>query len=62
MHSCIEAKEADGKIWECLSDEENGKVFLKDFSGKFSTKHLQIVCEDSLWDIYNDKFGQKYWY
>lgn len=48
MHSCVEANEYEGKIWECLTNEEEGKVFLIEFSGTFYTKYLQKVCRKSI--------------
>lgn len=47
MHTCLEAKQYDGKIWECMTDSynENGieLVFLNGFSGAFMTDFLQKV-------------------
>ncbi len=47
MHTCIEAKENEGKIWECDSDSWDNYgtelVMLKGFSGGFWTKYLQKV-------------------
>ncbi|MGG2065187.1 hypothetical protein [Bacillus sp. S14(2024)] len=48
MHTCLEAKCYDGKIWTCKTDEftaYNGAsvVFLEGFVGYFSTKYLRRV-------------------
>ena len=47
MHTCIEAKHYEGKIWECTTDSYDNHgielVFLDGFSGAFWTKYLQKV-------------------
>lgn len=47
MHTCIEARHYEGKIWECECDSwdnyGNELVMLKGFSGGFWTKYLQKV-------------------
>jgi phosphotransferase system IIA component len=49
MHSCIEAKEENGKVFTCITDEQKFKdgdmvVFLDNYSGSFLTKYLQKVA------------------
>ncbi|WP_203226297.1 hypothetical protein [Clostridium ihumii] len=51
MHTCIEAKKYNGKIWTCKTDEyttgegvyKQNLVFLEGFSGCFTTEYLQKV-------------------
>lgn len=47
MHTCIEARHYEGKIWECECDSWDNYgtelVMLKGFSGGFWTKYLQKV-------------------
>lgn len=47
MHTCMEAKHYDGKIWECATDSWDNYgtelVMLEGFSGGFWTKYLQKV-------------------
>ena len=47
MHTCMEAKHYDGKIWECSTDSWDNYgvelVMLEGFSGGFWTKYLQKV-------------------
>ena len=48
MHTCGEADYYKGKVWECQTDSYKDRggsdvVFLKNFSGCFSTKFLQKV-------------------
>lgn len=48
MHTCVEAKYNNGKIWECSTTSYMGKghkevVNLNGFAGCFLTKYLQYV-------------------
>lgn len=50
MHTCIEAKSHDGKVWTCRTDEQKlhekhnyTVVWLEGFSGCFAAKYLQKV-------------------
>lgn len=47
MHTCIEARHYEGKVWECECDSWDNYgtelVMLKGFSGGFWTKYLQKV-------------------
>ena len=47
MHTCIEAKHYNGKIWECATDSWDNYgtelVMLEGFSGGFCTEFLQKV-------------------
>ena len=48
MHTCGEAGVYKGKVWECQTDSYKDRggsdvVFLKGFSGCFSSKFLQKV-------------------
>jgi len=50
MHTCMEAKHYNGKMWTCRTDQftqgdtyKQELVFLKGFSGSFACEFLQIV-------------------
>jgi hypothetical protein len=52
IHTCGEASFYKGKIWTCQTDSflDRGKqevVFLKDFSGYFSTQYLTKVSVEN---------------
>ena len=53
MHTCMESKKHDGKIWTCKSDEfkhhpshDYTVIMLQEFSGSFATEFLQKVNLD----------------
>ncbi|WP_242322155.1 hypothetical protein [Bacillus cereus group sp. BfR-BA-01393] len=48
MHTCLEAKRYEGKVWTCRTDQFKANsgsqvVFLEGFSGYFSVKYLQRI-------------------
>jgi len=48
MHTCMESKKYDGKVWTCKTDEFTSSsgtpvIFLEGFSGYFAAKFLQKV-------------------
>lgn len=48
MHTCLESKRYDGKVWTCRTDQfkaESGTqvVFLEGFRGYFAVKFLQRI-------------------
>jgi len=60
MHTCVEAKLNEGRVWKCAGDEFNPSapaVFLEGFSGHFATEFLQKVdvpVIESEMDLYNE--------
>ncbi|WP_205755025.1 hypothetical protein [Bacillus altitudinis] len=60
MHTCMEAKLSEGRVWKCKGDEFNPSapaVFLEGFSGHFAVEFLQKVdvpVVESEMDLYNE--------
>ncbi|MBU8637671.1 hypothetical protein KM895_02915 [Bacillus pumilus] len=60
MHTCLEAKLNEGRVWKCAGDEFNPSapaVFLEGFSGHFAVEFLQKVdvpVIESEMDLYNE--------